>query len=185
MRQNRTNTLIVTVAVIGFIALAATAFADWGRGTGRGFGPGVCGGPGSGYGQRGFSGSAALDELSDEQVDRLNAMRTEFFDQTQDLRNQIRQKRLELQSELAKASPDEDKAFKLQKEVSGLKNEMAQKRLEQQLQIRKEFPDLADAGYGRGYGKGRGWGMNQSGQGRGYGMRQGGPGYGRGGGCWY
>ena len=185
MQWNLSKKLVVGIAIIGLIGLAATAFADWGRGGGRGFGPGACGGPGGGYGQRGYNSPAAFDELSDEQIDRLNEMRTQFFDDTRDLEDQIYQKRLELRSELAKQDPDKARAMKLQKEVSELRNEMAQKRLEQRLELKKEFPELADRGFGRGYGKGRGWGMRQDDQDRGYGMRQGGRGYGRGGGCWY
>ena len=183
MQPNRINKLIIAVAIIGMIGLAATAFADWGRGNGRGYGSGDCGGRGGGYGQGGYNCPGVFDELSDEQSERLNQLRTEFYEDTRGLKDQIRQKRLELQSELAKESPDETKSFKLQKEVSELRNTMAQKRLEQRLELKKEFPDLAVGGFGRGSGKGRGWGMMQDGQGRGYGMRQGGPGYGRGGGC--
>ena len=185
MQLNRSKKWFFIIAIIGISGIAATGFADWGRGGGRGFGPGACGGPGGGYGQRGVNCPAAFDELSDEQIDRLNEMRSQFFDDTRDLQDRTYQKRLELQSELAKQDPDRDRALKLQKEVSELRNEMAQKRLEQRLELKKAFPELADSDFGRGYGKGRGWGMRQEGQERGYGMRQGGRGYGRGGGCWY
>lgn len=185
MQLNRTNKLVIVLAIIGVVGLAASAYADWGRGMGRGFGPGACGGPGGGYyGMRGFSGPAAFDDLSDEEIDQLNDMRAQFFNGTKDLRNQMQQKHLELQSELAKQSPDESKALKLQNEISELRGNMAQKRLEQRLKLQKEFPDLADEGFGPGYGKGRGRGRGwDMGQDRGYGMM--GPGYGRGGNCLY
>jgi Spy/CpxP family protein refolding chaperone len=185
MQWNRSKKLFFGIAIIAIVGLAATAFAEWGRGAGRGFGPGACGGPGGGFGKGGYNCPAAFDELSDEQIDRINEMRTQFFDDTRDLKDQIYQKRLELQSELARPEPEKSRALKLQKEVSELKNEMAQKRLEQRLELKKEFPELADSGFGRGYGRGRGWGMQQDGQERGYGMWQGGRGYGRGGGCRY
>ncbi len=184
MQSNRIPKLIIAVAIIGIIGLAATAFAGWGRGGGRGFGPGACGGPSGGFGQGGYNCPAAYEELSDEQINRLNEMRTQFFDDTRELKDQIYQKRLELQSELAKQAPDREAALKLQDQLSDLKNEMAEKRLEQRLELKKEFPELADNTLGRGYGKGRGWGMKQDDQGRGYGMRQDGRGYRRGGGCW-
>jgi Spy/CpxP family protein refolding chaperone len=186
MQLNRYGKLIIFVTILGIVALAANAFAGRGRGgSGRGFGPGACGGPGGGYGQYGYNCAAAFDKLSDEQIDRLNQMRTQYFDDTRDLREQIHQKRLELRSELAKENPDKSRALDLQKAVSGLRSDMDQKRLEQRLELKKEFPELAENGFGGGYGKGRGWGMRQGGSGRGYGMQQGRPGYGRGGGCWY
>ena len=185
MQWNHSKKWVVGIAIIGIIGLAASAFADWGRGSGRGFGPGACGGLGGGSGQGGYNCPAAFDELNDEQIDRLNEMRTRFFEDTRDLKDRMYQKRLELQSELAKQEPDKARAIKLQKEVSELRSEMSQKRLEQRLELKNEFPELADSGFGRGYGKGRGWGMRQDDQERGYGMRQGGRGYGRGGGCRY
>ena len=184
MLRNRNKTLAVAIALTGIIGLAATAFADWGRGPGRWYGPGACAGSGAGYGygQRGFACPAAYDDLNDDQIERLNRMRTEFFEDTRDLRDRMWEKREALRNELARQEPDEAKALDLQKEVSELKNQMAQKRLEQRLTLQKEFPELTDNRFGRGYGKGRGRGMWQDGFGRGYGM---GPGYGRGGGCRY
>ena len=182
MPRNRTRNLVVAIALVGIIGLAATAFADWGRGPGRWYGPGPCADAAAGYGQRGFGYPAAYDNLSDEQLDRLDRMRTEFFEDTRDLRDRMWEKRSALQSELAKQAPNEARAVELQKEVSELKNQMARKRLEQQLALQKEFPELAGGSrFGRGYGKGRGWGMRPGDPGRGYGM---GPGYGRGG-CRY
>jgi len=180
MQCNRSKKWVIGIAVFAIIGLAVTAFADWGRGGGRGFGPGACGGPGSGY-----NCPAALDALNDEQIDRLNEMRTRFFVDTRDLKDRMYQKGLELRSELAKQDPDSARALKLQKEVSELRGEMAQKRLEQRLELKKQFPELEGNGFGRGYGNGRGWGMRQDGQERGYGMRQGGRWQGRGGGCRY
>jgi Spy/CpxP family protein refolding chaperone len=185
MQWNRSKKWVVGIAVMGIIGLAVSAFADWGRGGGRGFGPGACGGLGGGYGQAGYNCPAALDALNDEQIDRLNEMRTQFFEDNRDLKDRLYQKRLELRSELAKQDPDSARALKLQKAVSELRSEMAQKRLEQRLELKKQFPELDDSGFGHGYGKGFGWGMRQDGRERGYGMHQGGRWYGRGGGCRY
>jgi Spy/CpxP family protein refolding chaperone len=179
MKLNRYVKFIIFATILGIVALAANAFAGWGRGNGRGFGPG------DGYGQHGYNCPAAFEKLSDEQIDRLNQMRTQYFDDTRDLRQQIHQKRLELWRELAKENPDKTRALDLQKAVSGLRGEMDQKRLEQRLELKKEFPELVENGFGRGDGKGRGWGMRQGGPGRGYGMRQGPPNFGRGSGRGY
>jgi len=106
--KNLTKTLIV-LTLVAIVGIGTTAFAgkikgnvryaqsDQGYGQYRGDGSGY----GRGYGNRGFMGN-----LSEEEITKLNEERSAFFKATQDLRQNIYQKRLELNSELAKKNPD-------------------------------------------------------------------------------
>jgi len=166
--KNLTKTIVV-LAIVGVVGFAATSFAGWGRGGGRG----DCWGQGPGGGQRGFGPGGYQNNLSDEQIDKLNQERQAFFEDTREVRGDIHQKKLELRSEMAKKDPDAKKAVSLQKEISELKGQFAQKRIEHRLKMQKEYPDLfADRGFGqgRGHGKGRGFGKGRGGMGQGYGM---------------
>ena len=167
--MNNFGKAVIVLAIVGVVGLAATSFADWGRGGG-----GNCWGPGAGWGQRGSGPYGNQGNLSDEDLDRLSKERQAFFEDTRELRQQIYQKDLELRSEMAKKDPDANKAGAIQKEISDLKGQLDQKRINHRIKMQKENPDFfAGRGYGRGYGQGfRGRGM-----GRGF--------SGRGGGCWY
>ncbi len=152
--------IIVVSTLITVTGFAAYAFADTGSGAGgygreMGYygkgGDDECSGYGRGRGQRG----GHFDTLSDEEVKKLETERKAFFDATKDLRQDIHQKRLELQAEIAKREPDTQKAMNLQKEISDLKSQLAQKRLEHRIKMKESFPDLAGMGMGfrhRGYG---------------------------------
>ena len=165
---NFSKTLIVLtlVAVLGF---GANAFAQGGRGYGRGMGygpgwsnePGMGDGPGMGYGRgmgRGFGRSGYASDLSEEALKKLNDERAAFFGATKDLRNDIFQKRLELRSELAKQNPDTKNAEKLQKEVSELEARFDQKRINHRVKMKKINPNAGQGFGGRGRGFGTGFG---------------------------
>jgi zinc resistance-associated protein len=173
MSFSKTGKIFMVVVIVGVFAIAATSFAGWGRGGGRGWG-GNCWGPGSGYGSRGYGGQGYQSNLSEEEMNKLNQERQAFFEATSDLREKLYQKELELRSELAKPEPDAKKAAGLQKEISSLESELDQKRLEQRIKMRKEFPRSGYQGYGYG----------PRGRGMGRGMYGGGDCYGGGGGCW-
>jgi len=134
------------LAIAAIVALSVTAYADWGmRGYGPGGGecPGVRGGgygPGSGY---------MMGNLTEDEAKKINDQREEFFKATEDLRQDIYAKELELNSELAKKNIDTEKAAKLQKEISELESNFDQKRLEHMIKMKKLNPNLA-----RGFGGG-------------------------------
>jgi len=159
-------TAITIAAVLGF---SATAFAGPGMGYGRGgYGPGMMGygpemmGPGYGMGPgmmgygpgagRGFRGYGYPGDLKDEDLKKLDEQRSAFFEATKNLHNDLYQKRLELQSELAKQSPDSKKAGTLQKEISELKAQLDQKRIDHMLEIKKINPNVGRGFAGRGPG---------------------------------
>ena len=175
-KMNKLSKAIILLTIIGVVGFAATSFAGWGRGGG-----GYCRGQGGG-GQR-WSGPAGYqNNLTDEEIDKLNKQRQAFFEDTRELRENLYQKELELRSEMAKKDPDAKKAVALQKEISDLESQLDRKRVEQRIKMQKENPDFfADRGFGqrRGYGPGRGYG-----KGPGYGMGRGQGFQDCGRGCW-
>jgi zinc resistance-associated protein len=102
------------------------------------------------HGSSGGPGCGALNNLSEDDIEKLDAERTVFFEATKVLRRKIYQKRLELASELAKESPDAATAAALQTEISDFKAQMAQKRLEHILRVQKINPDLGRGFWGGG-----------------------------------
>ncbi len=161
--------MVLTLAVV--LGFGATALAGPGRGYARGgFGPGMHGygphmmGPGYGPGAgRGFGGYCYTGNLSAEEIKVLDEKRTAFWEATKGLRNDLYEKRLELDAELAKQNPDVSKIGKLQKEISALRTELDQKRVEHVVEMKKINPEIGRGLAGNGF--------------RGYR-----PGYG--GGCW-
>lgn len=84
--------------------------------------------------------NAAAEELTEEQVEKLQAERTAFQTATRDLRQELQSKRLALKSELVKKTPDAKTAKALQKEISALTADLAQKRIEHILEMKKIAP---------------------------------------------
>ena len=107
---------------------------------------------------------AALDE---SQIGQANAERSAFFKATSDLRRQIHQKRLELQSEMAKEKPDGARAGSLQKDISNLDARFDTERLAHRLRMKAISPELG-SGYGSGCGKGQQNGGRHQNRGNGY-----------------
>ncbi len=175
--KNLSKTLIV-LTLVAIMGIGVTAFADKGRGKGNtryaqsGQGYGQYGCDGSGYRRyhRGYGNPGFMGNLSEEEVAKLDEERDAFFKATQDLKQNIYQKRLELNSELAKKNPDPKKAKAIQKELSGLKGQLDQKRIEHRIRMNKINPDLSQMSYGFGHKDrgfhGRGMGRRQSNQGR-------------------
>ncbi len=159
--KNRTfRNLILIIATVSLVGIGATAFAGKGKG-------GWDRGPGSG---RGYM----MEDLTDEQVKALEQERNAFRKDTESLRQNLRVKKLELRTELARENPDTKTALALQKEISNLKSDLDQKRIEHILKMQKIHPNA-----GRGYMKDRGGrGGSRAGGGcGGYGPRGGGSGY--------
>jgi hypothetical protein len=95
---------------------------------------------------------------------KLDEQREAFFKSTQDLRQNIYQKQLALESEFAKKNPDVKIAKNLQKEISDLRAQIDQKQIEHMIEMKKINPAIGSGfmgpgmmghGYGRGY-KGHG-----------------------------
>ena len=152
---------VAVTAVLGFVGFA---FAHGGSGYG-GYHMGYGNHMGMEYGPHmGYGGSNRYAGLTDEQTAEVEKSRESFLSATNELRNSIYQKRLELRSELSKQDPDTDRLKAIQKELSELEGTFDQKRLDYELEISKVEPD-ARRGYGRGYGgrmmgRGPGYGGN-------------------------
>jgi Spy/CpxP family protein refolding chaperone len=161
--------ILSTMILLGFTAPAS---ADWGMGSGHhlGWGNQMPGWHHGGYEGPGFG---YWSDLSEEDNQKLEKERFEFFKATQELRRNMYQKSLELRSELAKETPDNKIAAGLQKEISKFKAEFHQKRLNHFLKMKKISPDIG-RGFGGGYGmmgsRGRGGHgmMGRGGYGGGY-----------------
>jgi hypothetical protein len=148
------NLTVMAVALAMALVFIGTTFADPGEGRGRrggGYGYNAdsdcSGGYGRGYGRRNLEAN-----LSEEDIEKLNKAREKFFEDTRDLRQNIRQKQLALRAEFAKKSPDEKVALELQKEISTLKAQMADKRLMHRLEMKKINPYLGLGSQGKGKG---------------------------------
>ena len=100
-----------------------------------------------------------------------------FYDDTTQLRDEIRAKSAELDTILNSPNPDAERAKALQKEISDLRAKIAQNRINFELEERKIAPE---SGFGRGYSRDYGHHMGDYGSGMGYGHHVGGPGMGHG-----
>ncbi|MFO7665688.1 MAG: periplasmic heavy metal sensor [Desulfobacterales bacterium] len=148
--------ILVLFAIAAVVALSVTAYA--GRGM-MGYGPGGGGcqgirgggyGPGSGY---------MMGNLREDEAKKINDERDAFFKATEELRQDIYAKELELNSELAKKNIDTGKAANLQKEISELESKFDQKRLDHMIKMKKLNPNLA-----RGFGMRGGYHGGQCGR---------------------
>jgi len=146
---------IMTLAVLAVFGISTIAFAGWGGGYGHMMGPGMMG-PGWQQGG-GYYGNLSADEIA-----KLDQQRAEFFRATENTRQQLYEKNLALQSELAKENPDTAKASRLQSKISKLQSDLDQKRLEYDIQARKSAPNY-NCGYRGGYGSMMGYGPCGSG----------------------
>lgn len=134
---------IMIFTVVGIIGMSTLAFADWGHGYGPMMGRGMH--RMGGYGQGGYSGNLPAEELA-----KLDEQRAEFFKATENIRQELYEKELALQSELAKKEADTSKASKLQNEISELQGTLDQKRLDYEIKLRKTSPNSYRSYRGRG-----------------------------------
>ena len=158
---------MLTIIAFALTGMGTVAIAGWGGGMGYGHhGPmhHGWGHHGPGWQRGGDWGPGYMGNLSDDEIKALQKERNTFFEATQDLRQDIYQKNLELRSELAKRDPDAKKAAKLQKEISKLEADFDQKRLDHRMKMRKINPRA-----GKGFMSGRQMGPGMMGYGGDYG----------------
>lgn len=148
------KTLSASVVAVAMLALMASTALAGPYGNGRGMGP-----------------NANAPQLTQEQIAKIEQDRAAFLQGTADLRKQIAVKRVELQTAMAQAKPDQEKFKALSSELIDLRAQLAKERV-------KYMGDDVSA-YGPGFCNGRG---GKGGFGRGGQMGMFG---GRGGGnCW-
>jgi zinc resistance-associated protein len=153
--------ILVVLTVFTVMGFGVYAFADGQMGYGRhhsGWNHHGSEWKDGGYGCRGYGYMAG--NLSDEQIQKMDEQREAFFKSTEDLRQNIYQKSLALESEFAKKNPDAKIAANLQKEISDLRAQIDQKRIAHMIEMKKINPGLGAGfmgpgmmghGYGRGY----------------------------------
>jgi hypothetical protein len=157
MKTSITSKALVMITIVAIIGFATYAFAGWGMGYGH-HGRGHYG---SGWHHEGWNGPGygpMMDDLSDAEIEKMATERNAFFKTTENLRQDLYAKKLELESDLYKENPDTRKAAKLQKEISKLEAKLDQKRIDHMVKIRKINPDAgrgfmgrAQMGYGSAY----------------------------------
>jgi Spy/CpxP family protein refolding chaperone len=158
------------IMVVLFLALTTTVFAFGGRG---GYGAGGCGGQGAGFGSP-MSMAANLN-LSKEQTEKMWQTKEKFRNDTQKMRYELFQKRIELKSLYADPKADEATLLAKQKELNALRQGMQDKMIQMRLEQRKlltpeQIKKLSETSYGRGFaGRGAGHGPYTQGQGAGFG----------------
>jgi zinc resistance-associated protein len=82
-----------------------------------------------------------MGDLNDDEIEKLEKERNAYFEATEDLRQDLYARELELRSELAKKNPDSKKAAKLQNEVSKLEAKLDQKHIDHMIKMRKINPN--------------------------------------------
>lgn len=157
MKKNITNKALIALTVLAVIGFGAYAFAHEEGGYGH-YGWGHHG-PGHHEGWNGPGYDNMNKNLSDDEIAKLEKERESFYRATDDLRQDIYTKELELKIELSKENPDNQRAAKLQKEISGLEAKIDQKRIDHLIKMKKINPDAGRMFMGRGgmgYGPSRG-----------------------------
>jgi zinc resistance-associated protein len=125
--------LILTLALT--LGLAATALAGpMGRGMGGGW----------------------AANLTPEQSAKILELKQKFMNDTAPLRQQMLQKRIELNALWQAPNPDQAKIAAKQKELNALRDQMQQKQLDFQMQVRQIAPN-APMGMGQKGMMGRAW----------------------------
>ena len=153
MGNRNFNKILIALVIVIIVGFGAYAFAHWGMGYGH---------HGWGYHEpgwhHGYYGDPAYEQygnLNQEEIITFEKQRNEFFKETEDLRQNIYSKELELKSELSKENPDARQAADLQKEISKLESQLDQKRIDHMIEMRKTNPDVGRGFMGKdhmGYG---------------------------------
>lgn len=155
---------LFSVVIIAVVLAIAVPFI-YARGSGSIFGRGYHGmgfsGHGPGYGYM----------MSDEQRSGLSDLHKKFYEDTAALREEVRQKELELDALMAEENPDEAKILAKSKELSAAREKLSEKGVRFRIENRDQLRDLPGSGQGfgggRGYRMGRGFGPGMGGYGPG------------------
>lgn len=146
--RNVTSKLLVVLTVFAVVGFGVYAFADGGMGYGPSRGGWDHHGPGWRHGSSGCPGYGGhmKGDLSDEENQKMDQQRNAFHKATKELKQNIYQKQLELESEFAKKTPDAKKAAGIQKEISDIQAQIDQERVNHIIEMKKIDPEV-----GRGF----------------------------------
>ena len=135
MKKTFTSKGLMVLTIVAVIGFGTYAFAGWGMGYDHH-------GPGWHHGGYGYPGTGnMMGNLSDEEIQKMDAQREAFFNSTEDLRQNVYEKELALQSEFAREKPDTKKAASLQKDISELQAQIDQKRIDHMVEMKKINPN--------------------------------------------
>ncbi|MDY6904632.1 MAG: periplasmic heavy metal sensor [Thermodesulfobacteriota bacterium] len=148
------------LGVILLIAAVAVPVMAWGPGHHM-----------MGYGgwDRGYN-SGYAPALTAEQQDRLKTLNRQYYDETQELRTQLRVKNTALDAALSRTKPDISEVKAIQKDISRLRASLDKKSVEYEVEVGKIVPDNGRGRFGfnhmgpyhRGHGyAGHGYCWNQ------------------------
>ncbi len=126
MKKSNTIIVLTVLALIAVLGFGYQAFAHGGYGH-------------HGYGYNGHHGY--MGNLSEDEITKLDDERKAFYKATQDLRQKIYEKELEMENLFADRDPDPKRTASLQKELSELHSQFDQERIEHMTRIRKFSPD--------------------------------------------
>ena len=170
--------LLLSTAMVFFVTAMTVGMAAAQGGYGMMQGGGVMGpcmmqagmggmmGPGMMRG--GMMGPAMMGanaRLTPEERQKVVQANADFWKKTEDLRGDIYRKRLEMQIEMSKKSPDEAAVMKIEDELLALQGKLARMRVTHQLALKAINPRLGRMGWGRMQGS-----MMHQGMGRHHGM---------------
>jgi len=141
---------IAIFALIGFVGFASAhdeyGNRGWYGGHMMGYGPHM----GYGYGPHmGYYDTNRYSGLSDNEIEKIDKARDDFYKSTEKTREAIYQKRTELSTELAKANPDTKKLKTIQRELSKLEANLDQETLDYEVKINKIAPNAQGGFAGR------------------------------------
>ncbi len=139
------------VGILTLLLLVLATVGAYAYGPGHGYGPGA--GPDPGF--VGPFGFAAKLNLSNEQMEKMWQMKEKFRNDTQKVRYELFQKRLEMRALFSDPKSDDAAILAKQKEMNALRQNMADKMVEFRLAQRKvltheQLKKLGEVGSGGG-----------------------------------
>lgn len=149
MKKIFTRETLIILTVVSFLGFGAYVSANWGMG------PGMMGGWGNydrgwhhgGWNNHGYG--PMTGNMSDDELAQINRERSEFFKATENLRQDLYAKQLELRSEFTKENPDPKKASSLQNDISKLQAQLDQKRIYHMIKMKTINPNFKKDFIGR------------------------------------
>lgn len=134
--------LVLAVAAVLVLGLAVTSYAGWGAGQGRGGCPGW-----------GGQGGRVQQQLTPEQLEKLQIIQTEHFNKVEPLRKSILAKHFELEALMVEPEVNSAKIKSIAKDLGELKAKMFEVRID----YRKSLAEIGIQNFGpRGMGRGFG-----------------------------
>ncbi len=122
------KTIFALVAVLALLTFPILAMAQgWGMGMHQGMG----------YGPSWMGSWASRLNLSNEQIQKLEALHERFLKETISMRNDLDLKQIELRTLWLQANPEEGKILAKEKEVNGLRSQIQERATKYLLEGRK------------------------------------------------